>query len=163
MPPPAGGGWWLQVVAASYLTCMPGLRTARELALRDSSGWTPHWERHWLYSPRGATHPSISGRPGKISRASCVLWKATSLVPQLSLLCRSVRLTSSFTPWKSKYRIRFSVFQCKFFIWLLANKYHNTLKYAGPQGVSLGTARVKGFPVTLWLALKVLVFPKEWM
>lgn len=111
VPPPAGGGRGLQVAAASYLTCMPGLGTARELALRDSSGWIPRRGRHWLSGPWGVTHPSISGGPGKTARASCVLWKATSLVPQLSFLCRAIRLTSSFTPWKSKYHIRLSVFQ----------------------------------------------------
>lgn len=54
-------------------------------------------------------------------------------------------------------------FRCKFFIWLLAKEYNNKPKYAGPQGVNLGTARVRGFPVTLWLVLKVLTLPEEWV
>lgn len=29
-------------------------------------------------------------------------------------------------------------------------------EHAGPQGVNLGTTRVKGFLVTLWLVLKAL-------
>ena len=48
------------------------------------------WGRRWLTGPWGATHPSSSSRAGKVSRASCVLWKATSLVPRLSPLCRSI-------------------------------------------------------------------------
>ena len=31
------------------------------------------------------------------------------------------------------------------------------------RGVGLGTTRVKGFPVTLWLVLKVLTLPEEWV
>ena len=112
VPPPAGGGQWLQAVAAaSCPTCMPDLRIARDLGLCDSSGWPPCLGRRWLPGPWGATYPSFSRRAGKISRASCVLWKATSLIPRLSPLCRSIRLTSSFTSWISKYHIRFNVFQ----------------------------------------------------
>lgn len=54
-------------------------------------------------------------------------------------------------------------FRCKFFIWLLENEYNNKLEDARPQGVNLGITRVKGFPVTLWLVLKVLALPEEWV
>lgn len=43
MLPPAGGGWWLLVAAAARPTCMPGLRTARDLGLWDSPGWPLAW------------------------------------------------------------------------------------------------------------------------
>lgn len=92
------------------------------------------WGRRWLTGPWGATHPSSSSRAGKVSRASCVLWKATSLVPRLSPLCRSIRLTSSFIPWNSKYHTSFSVFQVQALCLALANEYNNNLEYAGPQG-----------------------------
>lgn len=159
----AGGGRWLEVAAAFRHTCMPGFRIARDLGLWDSSGQTPCLGRRWLPGPRGATHPSSSGRAGKISRASCVLWKTASLVPQLSPLCRSIRLTSSVRPWNSKYHTSFSVFQVQVLCLALANEYNNKLTYAGPQGVDLRTTRAKGFPVTLWLVLKVLTLPEEWV
>lgn len=153
-----------KAAAASRQACILGFRIARDLGLWDSSGWTPCLGRHWLLGPWGKTHPSSSSRAGKISRASCVLWKATSVVPRLSPLCRSVRLTSSFIPWNSKYHTSFSVFQVQVLCLALANEYNYKLEYAGPQGgVGLGTTRAKGFPVTLWLVLKVLTLPEEWV
>lgn len=107
-------------------SCLPGSSGYGTLL----AGPTPCLRRCWLPGPWGATHSSFSGRAGKISRASCMLWK--SLVPRLSLLCRSIRFTSSFTPQSSKYHISSVFFRCKFFIWLLANESNNKLESTGP-------------------------------
>lgn len=104
------GGEWMQAVATTFPTYLPGLRTSRAPGYGIPAGWNPSLRRCWLPGPGGVTHPSFSIRAGKPSRTSCVLWKTTSLVPQLSPFCKS-RLTSSFTPWNSKYHTSVSVFQ----------------------------------------------------